>query len=147
MRKLSFEAAKAPHRYAWIWEPLEEKPTFALRSMFGAKAVYLDGKIIACFCTSEEPWNGMLLCTERDYHPALMADFPELTPHPVLGKWLYLSDSKSRFDGIAEKIIRLALKSDPRIGAVPKPKKRKPRAEAAMPGGKSKSKAAKRKAA
>src|SRR4051794_26557879 len=104
---------------------MESNPTFVLRSMFGSKAVYLDGKMMFCFCVKVEPWKGMLVCTVREHHGSLMSDFPALTPHEILGKWLYLSDSSDDFDSIAEKIIRLILSHDQRIGIVPPPKKRK----------------------
>ena len=89
--KFSGRVVKA-HRYQWLWEPLETDPGFVLRAMFGAKTVYLDGKLVAGFVAKEEPWRGLLVCTERAHHAALTADFPELTPHPVLPKWLYLPE-------------------------------------------------------
>jgi hypothetical protein len=39
-------AGRLPHRYEWLWEPLADDATFVLRSMFGARAVYLDGKMV-----------------------------------------------------------------------------------------------------
>ncbi len=124
MRDFLSRQARAPHRHAWLWESMEQNPTFILRSMFGSKAVYLDGKMAACFCTKAEPWRGMLVCTEKRHHRSLMAEFPGLAPHPVLGKWLYLSESEDDFDQTAERIILQALCQDPRIGIVPPPKKK-----------------------
>ncbi|MEP6671078.1 MAG: hypothetical protein ABJF10_18100 [Chthoniobacter sp.] len=125
MKELPIRQARIPHRHAWLWEPLEEIPTFFLRSMFGCKAVYLDGKIVVVFCTKAEPWCGMLVCTDREHHPSLTAEFSELVSHPILGKWLYLSESHDRFDRLAERIVRLALKHDPRVGVVPALKKKR----------------------
>jgi hypothetical protein len=125
MRQRPKEEIKVPHRHAWLWEPLEEEPGFELRPMFGFKAVYLDEKIIGCFCAKDAPWNGVLLATSREHHPSLIAEFPQLAPHPILSKWLYLPDSLDRFDAIAERLIRLARKRDLRIGVVPAPKKKK----------------------
>ncbi len=119
-------AARVIHRHAWLWEPLETEPGFVLRSMFGAKAVYLDGKIVLCFSTSEEPWRGLLLPTDRAHHAALSAEFPVLTVHPVLGKWLYLPESAGAFERTATALVQLIRRRDPRIGVVPPPKKRKP---------------------
>ena len=56
----SLGRARPVHRHQWLWEPLEAEPGFVLRTMFGAKAVYLDGKLMCCFCAGEEPWRGML---------------------------------------------------------------------------------------
>ncbi len=113
------------HPYSWLWEPLESEPSFLLRSMFGAKAVYLDGRMVLCFSSGAEPWNGMLVCTERSHHESLVADFPALSPHPILPKWLYLSDSADGFDRWAEALVSLAKKRDPRVGIIPKIRARK----------------------
>lgn len=120
--------ARRPHRYAWLWEPLESDATFVLRSMFGAKAVYLDGKLMLCFCAGEEPWRGVLACTGHENHAALRAEFPDLTPHPILPKWLYLPETSDRFDAVASRLVTLARRRDPRLGVVPKRKRRARRA-------------------
>ena len=120
---LSGRVVKA-HRYQWLWEPLETDPGFVLRAMFGAKTVYLDGKLMAGFMAKEEPWRGMLVCTERVHHAALVAEFSELTPHPVLPKWLYLPESADSFERTATRLVELVRRRDPRIGIVPQPKKR-----------------------
>ena len=113
-----------PHHFAWLWEPLETDPTFVLRPMFGGKAVYLDGKLMVDFTAKTEPWRGLLIATERGHHAALVADFPELAPHPVLPKWLYLPESADGFERTAGRLVDLALRRDPRIGVAPKPKKK-----------------------
>ena len=77
----AFDHVRHVHPYAWLWEPLEEDPTFVLRSMFGTKAAYLSGRLTLCFSASEEPWRGLLVCTDRAHHAALTAEFPELTAH------------------------------------------------------------------
>lgn len=94
--------------------------------MFGAKAAYLDGRLMFCFCAGEEPWCGMLVSTDQSRHAALQAEFSELKPHPVLPKWLYLSETCERFERTAARLVALARGRDPRIGIIPKPKKRRP---------------------
>lgn len=116
--------ARLPHRYAWLWESLEADATFVLRSMFGTKTVYLDGKLMLCFSAGEEPWRGLLVCTDHPQQPSLCADFPELRPHPILPKWLYLPETTDRFETVAAQLVRLARERDPRIGVVPRPRKR-----------------------
>lgn len=116
-----------PHPYAWIWEPLEARPTFLRRAMFGAQAVYLEGQIMLCFCTRAEPWRGLLACTERSHHESLSAEFPALRPHPVLSKWLYLPEASPDFDRTAERLVSLILRHDPRLGVIPPVKRRKSR--------------------
>jgi len=111
------------HPHAWLWETLESDPTFVLRTMFGAKAVYLDGRNVLCFCASEEPWRGLLVPTDRAHHEALRAEFPVLTPHPILGKWLYLPESADSFERDAAMLVRLARARDPRVGITPQPRR------------------------
>lgn len=112
------------HPHAWIWEPLETDPTFVLRAMFGARAVYLGGRMVLCFSAKSEPWRGVLICTDQSQHAALMAEFPVLRPHPVLPKWLYLSESAAGFESIAAKLVQLVRARDPRIGIEPQPRAR-----------------------
>jgi hypothetical protein len=113
------------HPYAWLWEPLEADASFVLRPMFGTRAAYLDGKLVLCFSAGEEPWRGVLVCTDHAHHASLTADFPSLSPHPVLPKWLYLAETSGDFERAAERLVALAKRRDPRLGVVPKPRKRK----------------------
>lgn len=113
------------HPHQWLWEPLEADAGFALAPMFGGKAVYLDGKLMLFFIAKSEPWNGMLVCTDRAHHPALLAEFPSLSPHPVLPKWLYLPESTANFEKETEEIVVCVKNRDPRIGVAAKAKKKK----------------------
>lgn len=112
------------HRHAWLWEPLESDATFVRRAMFGAQAVYLDGLLMLCFCAGDEPWRGMLVCTSRGHHASLLAEFPALSPHPVLPKWLYLPESADAFERVAGDLVLLARRRDPRLGVAPGKRKR-----------------------
>lgn len=119
---------RQPHRYEWLWEPLFDEAAFVLRSMFGTRAVYLDGKLMLCFSAGEEPWRGVLVCTAREHHAALRAEFPELVPHSILPKWLYLPESADHFETVAARLVSLARRRDPRLGVLPSPRKRKTKA-------------------
>ena len=96
---------KAVHRHQWLWEPLETEPTCLLRTLVGAKAVNLDGKRMNSFCAREEPWRGLLPGTDQPRHAPLQAEFPELTPHPILPRWLYLPETSDRFERSAVRIV------------------------------------------
>ena len=115
-RDFSEPRAKPSHRLAWLWEPLEADATFELRAMFGAKAVYLDGRMQLCFFAKEEPWRGVLICTDRAFHESLRAEFPVLSPHPVLPKWLYLPEASDDFERVGQRMVMLARQRDARIG-------------------------------
>ncbi len=117
------------HPYEWLWEPLASEATFVLRSMFGAKAAYLDGKLMLCFIASDEPWRGVLVCTDQSRQPALQSEFPELTPHAILPKWLYLPETTNRFEAVAAALVGLARRRDPRLGIIPPPRKRRAKGE------------------
>jgi hypothetical protein len=119
--------ARVIHPLQWLWEPLESDPTFLLRSMFGAKAVYLDGRLVLCFCHGKEPWRGLLVCTERENHASLLAELPTLAPHPILPKWLYLPLSLTEFDRVATRLVQLSRQRDRRIGIIPPVRKKKTR--------------------
>ena len=117
------EKARIVHRHAWLWEPLESQPGFLLRSMFGAKAAYLDGRLVLCFCTGEEPWRGLLVPTDRAHHDSLRAEFPALVIHPILTKWLYLPETADAFERTGQTLVTLARRRDARLGVLPQPKK------------------------
>lgn len=93
--------------------------------MFGCRAAYYGGLLVLVCANQEEPWNGVLLPTEREHHASLMREFPRLSPHPILGKWLYLSQEDPGFEEIASTLVKRIMKSDIRIGVVPGAGKRK----------------------
>jgi len=106
-------------------EPLEAEPTFVLRPMFGTRAAYLDGKLMFCFCARDEPWRGVACGHRPGTACRIAAEFPELTPHPILPKWLYLPETSDHFERTAARLVALARRRDPRIGIIPKPRKRR----------------------
>jgi hypothetical protein len=116
---------KRPHPLHWILEPVEAEPSFFQKPMFGCQAAYLHGRLVLVLAAHEEPWNGLLVCTSREFHSALMDDFPDLRPHPVLPKWLYLAQSCDGFEETAQELAQQALKNDARIGVEPGSGKRK----------------------
>lgn len=113
---------KPTHPLQWILDSLSDHPAFFERRMFGMKAGYYADRIMLVVGDGEEPWNGLLLATDREHHPSLLEEWPDLAPHPILGKWLYLSQAHPRFEGVVEEIIAAARRGDPRVGTIPKPK-------------------------
>ncbi len=116
--------AKPLHPYQWLWEPLSSDPGFDLRPMFGGRSAYLDGRLVLFFAAKSEPWRGVFVCTEREHHVSLLAEFSALAPHSVLPKWLYLSESADAFERTASALVRLAARRDPRLGIVGKTKRK-----------------------
>ena len=115
---------KSGHPLEWVLEPLEELPTYFRRKMFGCEAAYVDGKLSLILAAGEEPWNGLMVATERECHPDLQRQWCRLRSHPVLGKWLYLSQADPEFERIACALVDSLLRGDARIGVEPKPRKK-----------------------
>ena len=125
MRDLDKIPARTSHPYAWLWEPLESEASFVLRSMFGGRAVYVEGRCqLICFA-KQEPWRGVLVCTDHQSQASLIEEFPSLAPHPVIPKWLYLPEAADDFESAAQRLVSLVGRQDGRIGVESSPKKEK----------------------
>ncbi len=116
---------KKIHPYRFFVEALAERPGYVQRPMFGCQACYLDGKLVLVLAAREEPWRGLLFPSERDQHAAILANFPELAPHPVLPKWLYIPETHDAFEPVGQRIVALIDAGDPRFGVVPPAKKKR----------------------
>jgi hypothetical protein len=108
----------------WIFEPLEDDPRFFLRKLFSFDAAHLDNRLYLAVAGGEEPWNGLMVCTAREHHASLLKQFPQLVSHAVLGKWLYISQSHSEFESVAQELADLARRRDPRLGVESKARMR-----------------------
>ncbi len=129
--------AKKTFSLSYTFETFENHMTFFKKPMFGGLAVYLHGRMMMVIMEnpgdrsyrgkeySYEVWNGVLLPMERSSHDSLQREFPELVPHPVLGKWLYLPMSAPAFELHIERIAQLIKLDDFRFGVYPKPRGKK----------------------
>ena len=124
MKDFKFQA-KAAHPLEWLFEPLESQSTYIRRKMFGCEAAYLNGRLMLILAAGEEPWNGVLIATSREFHAELQSQWACLLSHPVLGKWLYLSQNDPEFESTAVAVVASVVRGDGRIGVEPKPRKRK----------------------
>ncbi|CAH2928320.1 MAG: FIG00462619: hypothetical protein [uncultured Paraburkholderia sp.] len=109
----------------WVFDPLNDDAGFMRKRLFGFEAAYMDGLLCLSVGNGEEQWNGLLVCTSRERHADLIREFPELAPHPVLGKWLYLSQRNEDFEAISGTLVKLVSRRDSRIGVEPGAKKKK----------------------
>jgi hypothetical protein len=100
----------------FVFEPLEDDPQFFLRKLFSFDAAHLGTRVYLAVSASEEPWNGLLVCTAREQHASLLRQFPQLVSHQVLGKWLYISQTHAEFESVALDLAALARRRDPRLG-------------------------------
>lgn len=118
---------KKVHALQWVFEAFEGRSDFIQKTMFGCQAAYLGHRIVLVVADKQEPWNGILVPTQKEFHSVLMKKFPLLHPHPIIGKWLYLSQKEAGFEELAGFLVSLILKKDSLIGVDPKPKKNRRR--------------------
>ena len=118
-------AVRPEHPLQWVAEPLLDEPTFVLKSWFGGRMITHHGLHCLFLGASGEPWQGVLVCTFHEHQASLRAEIPALVQHPVLGKWLYLSEASETFERDAKRLVQLVKACDPRIGIPPSTKQRK----------------------
>jgi len=116
--------------YAFVLEALQ---TLRPRTnpMFGCLAVYVGAKIVLIL--RDKPGgkdNGVWLATTREHHESLRVEFPRMRSIGVLGNgketgWQVLPADAPDFEEAALRACELVMARDPRIGKVPKAKKRK----------------------
>ena len=111
----------------WIVQAFEDHSSFFTKGMFGGLAVYLFGRLMMLLVeptrTGRWQWHGVLICTERAHHPAIIEEFPHLAPHTVLKKWLYIDSQHAHFQPTLERVADAIARDDPRFGIHPRPRK------------------------
>jgi len=124
-RKSPESGVRKPHRHLWLVEPLEREATLIVKSMFGGKAIYLDGRFVLFLADREDPWRGVLVPMERENHAGLIKALPSLAPHEGLPKWLYLPETTDSFETDGQWLVARIRARDPLIGIIPPAAKRK----------------------
>jgi hypothetical protein len=102
-----------------------EEPSYVDRAWFGCRAIYLHGKLMLVLCSGEEPWNGVLIATEKELHDSIRQDFETVVQHPLLKKWLYLPENSEDFESVSSEIVERVRIGDQRFGVEPKERKRR----------------------
>ncbi len=113
----------------WIFRAFEEHPSFFTKRMFGGLAVYLFGRqmmvLVEPTRSGRWKWHGVLICTDYAHHSAIIKDFPQLAPHNILKKWLYLDTRDADFEPIMADVAKAIAQDDPRFGISPQTPKKK----------------------
>ena len=109
----------------WVVESIIEEPSYIDRAWFGCRAIYLHGRLMLVLCSGEEPWNGLLIATEHEFHDSIKQEFGDVVQHPVLKKWLYLPEASEDFESFSSWIVEAIRTGDQRFGVEPKERKRK----------------------
>jgi hypothetical protein len=104
----------------WVIESLEDERSYLEKSMFGCLAVYLHGRLSLLLSSGEEPWNGLLIPTDHQFHDSIRQDYQNVLQHPVLKKWLYLPEASEDFESDSQEIVEAIRMNDPRFGVEPK---------------------------
>jgi hypothetical protein len=101
-----------------------------VKPMFGCHAVYVGDKITLILRQKEnaEADNGVWIATTHEHHASLKKVFPSMRPIHVFGEkggWQNIPEDAEDFEESVFSVCELILKNDPRIGKVPKAKKKK----------------------
>ncbi len=125
-------SAKARKRvpYEFVLEALAPLSPMT-RPLFGCVAVYVGEKIVLAL--RDKPTatadNGVWLATTLQHHDSLRAELPNIRSIGILGKdvtgWQILPAEAADFETAALRACELVLKRDPRIGKIPKEKKKR----------------------
>lgn len=116
--------------FEFIVERLEKLRPVA-RPMFGCFALYAGGKVLFALRKKEsgDPDNGMWLATTHEHHESLKKDLPSMRSIKIFGVkesgWQNIPEEADTFEEDVLKACDLILKGDPRIGKIPKSKKKR----------------------
>lgn len=117
--------------FAFVLDELETLGPYT-RPMFGCTAVYVDDKIVFVLRERREETgradNGVWVATIKDHHGSLRAEMPSLRSITVFGVgetgWQVLPADAPDFEESVLHACSLVRSEDPRVGKVPKPRKR-----------------------
>ena len=114
----------------WIFEAFAGRPSFFTKRMFGGLAAYLHERQMLVLAeptkTGRWKWHGVLVCTGHEHHASIGAEFPALSPHAVLRKWLYIATDHEDFESTMEAVARRMARNDRRFGIVPAARRGEP---------------------
>ena len=100
-----------------------------IKNMFGNHSIYIGEYIYLATRNSEKNTldNGIWIGTKLEHHESLKAEFPSITHLRFykIKKWLLLPVDAADFEEVAIALCELIKAGDPRIGVLPKPKKKK----------------------
>ena len=118
-----------PFDNEWIFQVFEDHPSF-----FTKKDVRWTGRLpvgrqminlVEPTRTGRWKWHGVLICTEHAHQPAIIEEFPQLAPHDILKKWLYIDSRHEDFEPTMERVAKAIARDDQRFGIHPHPRKEK----------------------
>lgn len=98
------------------------------RPMFGCTAVYVDEKIVFILRDKKDDDDGVWIATTKEHHGSLRRKLPNLRSIAVFGVgetgWQVLPVDAGDFEESVRLACALVREGDPRIGKVPKSKRK-----------------------
>jgi hypothetical protein len=122
---MAARSKKKEYPLRWVLESIEEERSYLEKPMFGCLAIYMHGRLSLLLSSGVEPWNGLLIPTDHQYHTSIIKEFNDVMQHPVLKKWLYLPEISENFETAALDIVEVIRMNDPRFGVEPKERTKK----------------------
>jgi hypothetical protein len=121
--------------HEWIFAAFQGHISFSTKRMFGGLAAYLFDRLMLVLVEPTKSgrwqWHGVLICTHYAHHPAIIAEYPQLAPHDILKKWLYLDSRHEDFEPTLERLAAAMARNDPRFGIAARPQRALPRPRSA----------------
>jgi len=119
---------KKPAPFAFVLDELADLDPWT-RPMFGCTAVYVEEKIVLILRDGKsDEDNGVWVATTKEHHATLRRELPNMRSITVLGVgetgWQLLPADADDFEESVLRACALIRARDPRVGKVPKPKKR-----------------------
>ncbi|MGP8215952.1 MAG: hypothetical protein ACLQQ4_10345 [Bacteroidia bacterium] len=105
-----------------------------VRPFFGCYSVYIGDKIIFVLRDKKTypECNGVWIATSHEHHKSLKKELPSMCSVTVLNDgagrdtgWQMLRADDDNFEPLVIKACELILHGDPRIGKIPKPRKKR----------------------
>ena len=100
-----------------------------IKPMFGCHSVYIGNKVVLTLREKDDIDSGVWIATVPEFHSSLKKEFPNMRSITVFGtgtsSWQVLPKDADDFEASVNHLCDLVIKGDPRIGKIPKPKKKK----------------------
>ena len=100
-----------------------------IKAMFGCHSIYINDKIVLSLRDKDDEDSGVWICTSKEFHASLKTEFPSMRSIQIFGPgtsgWQVIPKDADDFESSVNRLCDLILKNDPRIGKIPKPKKKK----------------------
>ena len=124
--KVGKAAKKVP--FSFVLDELEAlSPT--TRPMFGCTAVYVGPRIVLILRERQgSADDGVWIATTAEHHASLRAELPSIRSITVFGPgesgWQVIPAAAESFEEEALRACELVRRGDPRVGKIPKPKRK-----------------------